>query len=98
MIILFACFRIDCLFQNATEEIPLSIQTWHDRVAVETLTKFRSLVASVSEDLSGRKVLAAILLYDDNKDQLSVVSLGIGIHGYVTYVTYIYMYILVHRL
>lgn len=64
--------------QNATEEIPLSIQTWHDRVAVETLTKFRSLVASVSEDLSGRKVLAAILLYDDNKDQLSVVSLGTG--------------------
>lgn len=53
---------------------------------MKTLAKFRSLVASVSEDLSGRKVIAAILLHDDIEDQLSVVSLGTGIHGYVTYV------------
>lgn len=77
------------LKQNSPEDVPLSMQTWRDRVAVETLTKFRSLVASVREDLSGRKVLAAILLYDDIEDQLSVVSLGTGIHGFVTYVTYI---------
>lgn len=45
---------------------------------MKTLSKFRSLVASVSEDLSGRKVIAAILLHDDIEDQLSVVSLGTG--------------------
>nr|XP_034323053.1 double-stranded RNA-specific adenosine deaminase isoform X3 [Crassostrea gigas] len=66
--------------QNATEAIhvPLSIRTFGDRVAMKTLAKFRSLVASVSEDLSGRKVIAAILLHDDIEDQLSVVSLGTG--------------------
>lgn len=45
---------------------------------MKTLSEFRSLVASVSEDLSGRKVIAAILLHDDIEDQLSVVSLGTG--------------------
>lgn len=50
---------------------------------MKTLSKFGSLVASVSEDLSGRKVIAAILLHDDIEDQLSVVSLRTGIHGYV---------------
>lgn len=66
--------------------MPHTIQTWDDRIAVETLTKFRSLVATEKENLSGRKVLASILLYDNNEDELTVVSLGTGIHGYVTYV------------
>lgn len=82
-----ACFRIDCFSpeRNRSDTCTLSIQTFSDRVAMKTLSKFRSLVASVSEDLSGREVIAAILLYDDIEDQLSVVSLGTGIHGYVTY-------------
>lgn len=66
--------------------MPHTIQTWDDRIAVETLTKFRSLVATENENLSGRKVLAAILLYDNDEDELTVVSLGTGIQGYVTYV------------
>lgn len=64
--------------QRTTEEMPHTIQTWDDRIAVETLTKFRSLVATENENLSGRKVLAAILLYDNDEDELTVVSLGTG--------------------
>lgn len=59
---------------------------------MKILVKFRSLVVFVSEDLFGWKVIVVILLYDDIEDQFLVVSLGIGIYGYVMYVIYIYVY------
>ena len=65
-------------FQRGAERIPQVIRSWDDRIATETLQKFRSVVSDVEADLSGRKVLAAILLYDKKTDTLSVVSLGTG--------------------
>lgn len=59
---------------------------------MKILVKFRSLVVFVSEDLFGWKVIVVILLYDDIEDQFLVVSLGIGIYGYVMYVIYIFVY------
>ncbi|XP_022332553.2 double-stranded RNA-specific adenosine deaminase-like isoform X1 [Crassostrea virginica] len=64
--------------QRGAERIPQVIRSWDDRIATETLQKFRSVVSDVEADLSGRKVLAAILLYDKKTDTLSVVSLGTG--------------------
>lgn len=59
---------------------------------MKILLKFGSLVVFVSEDLFGWKVIVVILLYDDIEDQFLVVSLGIGIYGYVMYVIYIFVY------
>jgi hypothetical protein len=49
-------------------------------VAAETMRKFESVVSTMEEDMSGRKVVAAILLYNKNTETLSVVSLGTGKH------------------
>ena len=65
-------------FQRGAEHIPQVNWSWDDRIAAETLQKFRNVVSDVEADLSGRKVLAAILLYDNKTDTLSVVSLGTG--------------------
>ncbi|XP_061173260.1 double-stranded RNA-specific adenosine deaminase-like [Saccostrea echinata] len=59
-------------------QLPKTIKTWSDRVAAKTMRKFEKIVSTVTENLSGRKVIAAILLFNKNMDRLSVVSIGTG--------------------
>ncbi|XP_061173259.1 double-stranded RNA-specific adenosine deaminase-like [Saccostrea echinata] len=55
-----------------------TIETWSDRVANEVIGKYEGVVSTVKEDLSGRKVVAAVLLHDKNTKRLTVISIGTG--------------------
>ncbi|XP_062581262.1 double-stranded RNA-specific adenosine deaminase-like [Saccostrea cucullata] len=64
--------------QNPGGRVPQTIESWSDKVAAITMREFERIVSTLTEDLSGRKVIAAILLLDKNTDNLSVVSIGTG--------------------
>ncbi|XP_062581246.1 double-stranded RNA-specific adenosine deaminase-like isoform X2 [Saccostrea cucullata] len=55
-----------------------TLETWSDKVAAEVIGKFERVISTVEENLSGRKVLAAILLHDKYTKRLSVISIGTG--------------------
>ncbi|KAL4222413.1 hypothetical protein ACF0H5_018452 [Mactra antiquata] len=52
--------------------------THHDKVAQASLLKVDELLLQTPQQLVGRKVVAAIVMYDQNQDMYRVVSVGSG--------------------
>ncbi|KAH3720309.1 hypothetical protein DPMN_063206 [Dreissena polymorpha] len=69
---------------SASVMIPPHEMELHDRVATVTMTKLAELLLQTPEALVGRKVVAAIVMTDNNNNLSRVVSLGTGnrcVHG-----------------
>lgn len=66
------------LFQTPKIPMPNAPATHFDNVAALSHSAFNTLAARIMENLSGRKVLAALVMKKGPNDGGSVVSLGTG--------------------
>ena len=67
-----------CIFQAAKlAELGLKA-TFFDKIAAMSHHAFNTLAATIPESMSGRKVLAAMIMKTSPTDEGSVISLGTG--------------------
>ncbi|XP_005107468.1 uncharacterized protein LOC101855902 [Aplysia californica] len=59
-------------------KIPESQMTLFDKIAALTHQKFNSLIATVAETLTGRKVIAGLVMKMDDLDKGTVIAIGSG--------------------
>ena len=69
-----------CFYFQAAKLAELGLKaTFFDNIAAMSHHAFNTLAATIPESMSGRKVLAAMIMKTSPTDEGSVISLGTGI-------------------
>ncbi|KAK3097283.1 hypothetical protein FSP39_008339 [Pinctada imbricata] len=63
---------------NGSCDLEATPITFQDRIAIASHDEFEKQITKIPDNISGRKVIAAILLYNESDDSLRVIALGSG--------------------